>query len=372
MDQPSPAHFQVVKNPDAFAVIGNTHCTTAVEKTGTVAVQSGAIAIERGLGPVCRNHKRVRERTGRNSGPVSVRFRTDGSIHRVLPLYDGLQPYREDTIARGICGGYPSTRTGFDNAVTTADRLQNNLLGSMADEDFAALAPSFTLVDIPKGEELALPETRIKFSWFPLSGIVSVVAATESGTQAEVGIVGREGMCSVATLHGVDFEMMQIFSQIPGRALRIPSATLRGHLAERPTLHAHLLGYAQSFMLQVASSALTYATQTIESRLARWLLMSLDRLETSDVTMTHEALALMLGVRPAGVTVAVQSLEAKGAVTSRRAAITVINHNILLEIAGNSYGTAERAYQRVLGIALKDAGARQAGTLPAGSRAAAE
>jgi CRP-like cAMP-binding protein len=235
----------------------------------------------------------------------------------------------------------------------TVHRLQNNLLRAMADEDYAIIAPSLTLVDIAKSEELSLPESRIKFSWFPVSGIMSVVASTESGTQAEVGIVGREGMCSVATLHGVEFEMMHIFCQMPGRALRVPSAALRTALATRPTMLAHLLGYAQNFMLQIASSALAYATQTIEARLARWLLMSLDRLENNDVTMTHEALALMLGVRRAGVTVAIQALEAKGALIARRAALTVINRSILVEIAGDAYGTAERAYQRVLGITLK-------------------
>lgn len=239
----------------------------------------------------------------------------------------------------------------------TANRRQNNLLRSMPDDDFAVLAPALTLVDIVKGDEIALPESRIKHSWFPLSGIVSVVAATESGTQAEVGIVGREGMCSVATLHGVDFEMMHIFCQMPGRALRLPSATLSAMLDTRPAMRTHLLGYAQNFMLQIASAALAYATQPIEARLARWLLMSLDRLETNDVTMTHESFALMLGVRRAGVTVAIQGLEAKGAIVGRRAAVTVTNRAILGVIAGDAYGTAERAYQRVLGIALRDGAA---------------
>lgn len=228
----------------------------------------------------------------------------------------------------------------------------------MSDADFAALEPHLTLVDIAKGDELALPESKIKYAWFILSGIVSVVAATESGIQAEVGIVGREGMISVATLHGTDFEMMHIFNQMAGRALRLPAATLRVLMASHPTLHTHLLAYAQNFMLQVASSALAYATQTIEARLARWLLMSLDRLEANDVSMTHEAFALMLGVRRAGVTVAAQALEAKGAITARRATLTVINRTILVEIAGDSYGSAERAYERVVGVKLREAASR--------------
>ena len=225
----------------------------------------------------------------------------------------------------------------------------------MADDDFGLLEAALVPVDVAKGEDLSLPETAVRHVWFPLSGIISVVASTESGAQAEVGIVGREGMVSVAPLHGVDFEMMHIFCQIPGRALRMPVATLRGVMAQSPRLHHHLLAYAQNFMLQIASSALAYATQTIEARLARWLLMSLDRIQSNDVTMTHEAFALMLGVRRAGVTVAIQNLEAKGAVIGRRAAVTVINRAILGEIAGDSYGSVERAYERVVGIRLREA-----------------
>lgn len=249
---------------------------------------------------------------------------------------------------------------------------QNNLLRALSDADFALLEPHLTPVDLAKNDQLALPESRIKTVWFPLSGIVSVVATTESGVQAEVGIVGREGMVSVAALHGVDVEMMHIFCQMSGHAVRLPAATLQQLLHDSATLRQHLLGYAQNFMLQVASSALAYATQTIESRLARWLLMCLDRLETNEVTMTHEAFALMLGVRRAGVTVAVQSLEGRGAVKARRAALTVINRAVLNEIAGDCYGSAERAYEQVIGIRLREAGARGTGGTVANGAAAAE
>ncbi len=248
----------------------------------------------------------------------------------------------------------------------TAHRLQNYLLRTMADDAFARLEPSLTLVDLAKHEELALPESRIRYAWFPLSGITSVVAATESGIQAEVGIVGREGMISVATLNGVEFEMMHIFTQMAGKALRVAAPALRALLDENAAMRSHLLGYAQNFMVQIASSALAYATQTIEARLARWLLMCLDRLENSEIAMTHEAFALMLGVRRAGVTVAVQSLEAKGAIVARRASLTVTDRTVLQEIAGDSYGSAERAYERTIGVPLRAAALRSDGAAAAG------
>lgn len=228
----------------------------------------------------------------------------------------------------------------------------NILLRHMANDDFAALAPAMTVVDLVKGENFAVPDMRLLHSWFPLSGIISVVATTALGKQAEIGIIGREGMVSVSTIYGVDWETMNIFNQIPGRALRVPAAAIAAMMSASPSFRAHLLTYAQSFTLQIASSALAFATRAIEERLARWLLMSLDRLDTAEVALTHEALSLMLGVRRAGVNVALNALKDKGALSLRRSAIIVINRSILLAIAGDAYGSCERAYARLTGAAI--------------------
>lgn len=228
----------------------------------------------------------------------------------------------------------------------------NILLRHMANDDFAALVSATTLVDMVKGENFAVPEMRLLHSWFPLSGIVSVVATTARGDQAEVGIVGREGMISVATIYGVDWETMNIFNQVPGRALRVPAEKIAMMMTASPSFRGHLLNYAQSFTLQIASTALAYASRSIEERLARWLLMSLDRLDTAEVALTHESLSLMLGVRRAGVNVALNALKGKGALILRRGIIVVINRSILLGIANDSYGTHERAYERLIGTAI--------------------
>ena len=242
------------------------------------------------------------------------------------------------------------------------NRSRNLLLRAMNDPDYALFAPHLTLHDMPKSEEFAAPEDELFFSWFPLSGIVSVVATTAGGDQAEVGIVGREGMLAVSTLLGVNWSLMHIFAQLPGQALRLPVAVLQAAMEASASLRALMLAYAQSFTLQVAGSALAYATQTIEARLARWLLMSLDRIEGPEIAMTHEALALMLGVRRAGVTVAIASLESRGAVSGRRAAIMVIDRGRLEIVAGDAYGPAERAYARLIGIDGAVAGANGAAT----------
>ncbi len=234
--------------------------------------------------------------------------------------------------------------------MTDLDRGRNLLLRAMSDADFALLAPYLIKVDMARGHEFASPDDELPFSWFPLSGIVSVVATTAGGDQAEIGIVGREGMFAVSTLLGVNWSLMHIFAQIPGEVLRIPVGAVQTAMATSASLRKLLLAYAQSFTLQIAGSALAYATQTIEVRLARWLLMSLERIDGPEIPMTHESLSLMLGVRRAGVTVAIASLEARGAVVGRRATIVVADRARLEAVAGDAYGPAERAYARLIGI----------------------
>ncbi len=232
------------------------------------------------------------------------------------------------------------------------DRSENHLLGLLSPSDFALIEPNLIAVDMAKGERFVRPDDVVRSSWFPLGGIVSVVASTAGGDLAEVGIVGREGMVAVATLHGVDRGMMEVFCQLRGRAARMPANALIAAMAASSSLQRILLAYAYSFAVQTANAALAYAVRPIEARLARWLLMTLDRIDGDAIGMTHEAFALMLGVRRAGVTVAMQGLEAKGAITARRAEVVCIDRARLTEIAGDAYGISEATYARLLGIAV--------------------
>lgn len=181
--------------------------------------------------------------------------------------------------------------------------------------------------------------------------MVSVVAITPDGVQAEVGTVGREGFVSASNIHRAKHGSLHCFVQIPGSALRIPYEKFQKILAASPALDRLLLIYAEAFLVQVSHSALAYATRTIDQRLARWLLMSLDRMDDPEVPLTHEQLSLMLAVRRAGVTVAVNALEQAGIVTARRGVITVVDRARLEAIAGVSYGTPEAEYRLMLDAA---------------------
>ncbi len=232
-----------------------------------------------------------------------------------------------------------------------ADQIdcRNLLLRQMGAADFALLQPHLTLVDLPLGITLIEPEAPISHSWFPEHGICSLIAATPAGREIEVALIGRDGLVDTAVVHGTDRTPLQCFVQIAGRGWRLRADALRRAAQTSSTLEALLLAYAQTVFIQVAHTALANASHTIGQRLARWLLMSQDRLGDADIHLTHERLSLMLGVRRAGVTVAIQTLERAGLVAARRGVISVADRAGLEALAGDSYGTPEAEYARLIG-----------------------
>ncbi|GJD31690.1 hypothetical protein PMNALOAF_2952 [Methylobacterium adhaesivum] len=199
-----------------------------------------------------------------------------------------------------------------------------------------------------QGLVLEMPGTAITKVCFPEPGMISVMARTPVGVQAEVGIIGPEGMTGLPLLHGLDSWPHATIVQIPCRALCIEATAFRAVLAECRPLHERLLRYAQVFSVQLAQGSLCNARFTIEQRLARWLLMCHDRTDREDLPLTHELLSTMLGVRRAGITTALRMLNDSGAVKSRRGGIGIRDRSRMLAIAGDAYGVPEDEYTRVL------------------------
>jgi CRP-like cAMP-binding protein len=154
---------------------------------------------------------------------------------------------------------------------------------------------------------------------------------------------------STSVLHGADTTPHEIFTQVPGSALRMAADDLRTAIRNSRSLHEHLLRYAEAFNVQVAYTALSHGSYTIEERLARWLLMCHDRVDGDDLPLVHEFLSMMLGVRRSGVTIAVQTLEATGLIQAKRGHIIVRDRARLEEAAGGSYGVPEQEYRRLFG-----------------------
>ena len=156
----------------------------------------------------------------------------------------------------------------------------NRLLASLAAGDRALLQSSIELVNLPFAEVIERPNERIAHAYFPTSGLASVVGTTSREQRIEVGMVGYEGMTGLAVVLGQYQSTNETVIQATATALRIPSANLRRALRASPSLTASLLRYVHVFMTQASQTALAFGRAKLNERLARWLLMWQDRLQT--------------------------------------------------------------------------------------------
>ncbi|WP_232845779.1 Crp/Fnr family transcriptional regulator [Aurantimonas marina] len=193
------------------------------------------------------------------------------------------------------------------------------------------------------------PNERIEAIVFPESGIVSIVASTEDHRRVEIGIIGREGMTDGSILIGVDRVPHEVFVQVAGSGMRIDAAALLALVAARPAIRVQLLPWLHILTVQAAQTALSNAGYDIEARLARWLLMCQDRVDSNEIPLTHEFLGVMLAVRRSSVTLATHMLEGAKIIKAERGRITILDREALKGLAGNSYGTSEAEYERLLG-----------------------
>jgi len=171
----------------------------------------------------------------------------------------------------------------------------------------------------------------------------------KSNQDVEVGIIGCEGMTGLPVIFGNHRSPHTCYIQAAGDGQRIATPALRNAMTQSATLQALLLKYAQAFMIQTTYTAIANARGTLEERLARWLLMSHDRIDGDQLPLTHEFLSLMLAVRRPGVTDALHALEGRGLIHANRAAIDVLDRKGLINCANGLYGTPETEYQRLFG-----------------------
>ena len=223
-----------------------------------------------------------------------------------------------------------------------------NSPAAMSAADFERFAPRATVVDLERGVDLITPLQVITHCWFPLSGLLSVIAIDEDGGEAEVGLVGVDGIVDLATALGDDCGVSRLLVQMTGTAVRIDAPSLQAAMLDSPALSRLLLAYARAFSVQMAFSALAYARYPIPRRLARWLLMASDRIGQNEIELTHDALSIMLGVRRAGVTVALRTLSTNGLIAMRRGRIEIRDRPGLRTFAGCGYGSPESEYERLL------------------------
>jgi CRP-like cAMP-binding protein len=225
----------------------------------------------------------------------------------------------------------------------------NHILNSLLPDDFALIQLGLETVQLPLQRKLELRGYPIEAFYFLESGLASVVATAGAVRSIEVGVIGKEGMTGLAALLGADRSHHEVFMQTAGRAKRITVSNLRQAMQKSSTLKDTLLLYAHTLVLQVSYTALASGRYQLEERLARWLLMALDRAQGPTVHLTHDSLAVMLGTRRAGVTVALNELQKRGIITLSRGGITVIDRVALEDASNGSYGAPEAEYRRLFG-----------------------
>jgi CRP-like cAMP-binding protein len=226
--------------------------------------------------------------------------------------------------------------------------LRNQLIARLRPEDWALLAPHFEPIALKERQVVEVPGKPIAYVHFIEIGVVSVVAVNVEDHRIEVGVIGNEGMTGVPLVMGDTRAQHSAYMQIAGNGYRIPAAPFAEALKQSSSLSALMLRYAQAFMIQTAHTALANGRARLEERLARWLLMAHDRMDTNAVPLTHEFLAVMLGVRRAGVTVALHSFEQRGFIAMRRGQLTIINRPGIEQVAGSFYGMPEAELKRLM------------------------
>jgi CRP-like cAMP-binding protein len=230
---------------------------------------------------------------------------------------------------------------------------RNQLLANLPDRDLARLTPWLEPVKLRLHASLETPGQTIPFVYFPDCGLVSVLATSGAGRDIEVGLLGLDGMTGLALVQYDNKSAYKCVVQLAGRATRIHAGRFRRALQHSLHLRVMLTRYARAFGIQVAATAMAAGRAKLEARLARWLVMVHDRVPGDTIDMTHDYLAIMLGVRRPGVTVALHILEGKGLIKSVRGEIIIKDRQGLIADAAGTYGWPEAEYTRLTGIGLR-------------------
>ena len=215
--------------------------------------------------------------------------------------------------------------------------INNRVLSGLAPADFALLKPHLMPIDLPVETHLETANSRIDHVYFMERGFASVVADGLSKRSIEVGVIGREGMTGSAVVMGDDRAAHDTYIQVAGAGQRMSAAKLRWAIDRSVRLHRSLLRCVHALLIQTTHTALANGRSKNEERLARWLLMANDRIDGSEVPLTHKFLGIMLGVQRPAVTVAMRALEHAGLISAGRRAITIIDRKGLERMSNGAY-----------------------------------
>lgn len=225
----------------------------------------------------------------------------------------------------------------------------NYLLRRLPPKEYRRLLPHLEVVPLKFKQILYQARSVIDYVYFPTSGVASTLAIMANGDAIEVANIGNEGFVGLNTLVGADITPNEVIVQVEGAALRMEAGALREAVGRDGPLRRSLMLYNTAFLTQVSYSVACNGLHPIRQRCCRWLLMTHDRVEANEMPLTHEFLAIMLGVRRPSVSEVLHPLQAEGLLRYTRGKITVLDRAGLEAAACECYQSVKDEFHRLLG-----------------------
>jgi CRP-like cAMP-binding protein len=224
--------------------------------------------------------------------------------------------------------------------------VPNHLLGALPRKDYQKLLPVLELVKLTFGEILYESHAQIRHVYFPIDCFVSMLTTVDAGRAAEVGLIGSEGMIGVPMALGVAVSPFRAVVQGGGTAMRLKTVDFRRNFSNSHALKREVFLFTHLLMIQIAQTAACNRFHVVTQRMARWILMTRDRVNSNEFRITQEFVALMLGVRRVGVSAAMCRLGERKLIVYRRGTITILDHEGLIAAACVCYKTVKDTYAR--------------------------
>ena len=228
-----------------------------------------------------------------------------------------------------------------------ADPTHNRLIAALPPAELRRWSTQLEWVDLPLGSVLCESGTTLEHVYFPTTAIVSLLYVMENGASAEIAVVGNEGVVGISLFMGGGSTPSRAVVQSAGEGFRLKAAVIKDEFNRAPVLHL-LLRYTQALITQMAQTAVCNRHHSLDQQLCRWLLLSLDRLNSSELVMTQELIANMLGVRREGVTEAALKLQKKDLIRYSRGRISVLDRPGLEALSCECYAVVKKEYDRLL------------------------
>jgi CRP-like cAMP-binding protein len=225
---------------------------------------------------------------------------------------------------------------------------QNHLLDALPESDLVRLLPLLERVPLVLGEVLYESGEQLRHVYFPVNAIVSLLYVMEDGASAEIAIVGNEGIVGISLFMGGETTPSRAIVQSAGHAYRLQGQLLKDEFFRAGPMQHLLLRYTQALLTQMSQTAVCNRHHSLDQQLCRWLLLSLDRLQSNELTMTQELIANMLGVRREGVTEAAGNLQNAGLIKYSRGKIQVLDRPGLEARVCECYAVVKKEFDRLL------------------------